>query len=69
MKELVAAVIIAALMACHASAAEHHSRTPHRFHFERPGGGPYELTSHVLRITAIHLVSLKFTKSLATGIP
>ena len=28
-----------------ASAAEHHSRTPHRFHSEQPGGGPYESTS------------------------
>jgi hypothetical protein len=45
MKELVAAIIIAALTACQASAAEHHSRTPHRLHFEQPGGGPYESRS------------------------
>jgi hypothetical protein len=45
MKEVIAAVIIAALTACQAWAAEHHSRTPHRFNFEQPGGGPYESTS------------------------
>jgi hypothetical protein len=45
MKELIAAVIIAASVACQASAAEHRSRTPHRFNFEPPSGGSYESTS------------------------
>jgi hypothetical protein len=45
MKELIAAVSIAALVACQASAAERHSRTPHRFNFEHPSGGAYESTS------------------------
>jgi hypothetical protein len=45
MKEFVTAVAIAALTACQASAAEHHSRTPHHFHFEQPGSGAYESTS------------------------
>jgi hypothetical protein len=45
MKDLVAAVIIAALTASQASAAERHSRTPHRFNFEAPSGGSYESMS------------------------
>jgi hypothetical protein len=45
MKELIAAIAIAALVACQASAAERHSRTPHRLHFEPPSGGVYESTS------------------------
>jgi hypothetical protein len=46
MKELIAAVsIAAALFACQASAAERHSRTPHRFNFVPPSGGAYESTS------------------------
>jgi hypothetical protein len=45
MKELIAAVSIAALFACQASAAERHSRTPHRFNFQPPSGGTYESTS------------------------
>jgi hypothetical protein len=45
MKEVIAAVLIAALAACQAFAAERHSRTPHRFHFEQPSGGSYESTS------------------------
>jgi hypothetical protein len=46
MKELIAAVSIAALFACQASAAERHSPTPHRFNFQPPSsGGVYESTS------------------------
>jgi hypothetical protein len=45
MKELIAAVIVATLAAGQAFAAERHSRTPHRFNLEQPGGGPYDSTS------------------------
>jgi hypothetical protein len=45
MKEFITAVIVATLAAGQGSAAERHSRPPHRFNFEQPGGGPYESTS------------------------
>jgi hypothetical protein len=45
MKEVIAAVIIAACVAGQASAAEHHSRPSHRFNFEPPSGGSYESKS------------------------
>jgi hypothetical protein len=45
MKKLVAAVIVATLAVCQASAAERHSRTPHRLNSEQPGDGLYDSTS------------------------
>ena len=45
MKELMAAVIVAAFVTSQAPAAERHSRTFHRFNFEEPTRGPYESTS------------------------
>jgi hypothetical protein len=45
MKEFIAAVIVATLAAGQVSAAERHSRTPHRSNFEQPGGGLYDSTS------------------------
>jgi hypothetical protein len=45
MKELIAAMSIAACCAYQASAAERHSRPPHRFNFEAPSGGAYESKS------------------------
>ena len=45
MKELIAAVLVATLAAGQVSAAERHSRTPHRFNSGQPGGGLYDLTS------------------------
>jgi hypothetical protein len=45
MKELIAAVIVATMAAGQAFAAERHSRTPHRFKLEQPGGGLYDSTS------------------------
>jgi hypothetical protein len=45
MKEIIAAIIIAALAAAHASAASRHPRAPQRFDFEQRNGDPYDSRS------------------------